>query len=234
MKSQAEPELDHRSARGEATRHALMRAAEKLIAEKGIENVSIRDILADAGQKNTSALQYHFKNLQGLIAAIQTERSKETQARRGELLRDLLDETPEPSLRQICGLMVQPAFDLARSRIDFRRYVKAFGHELVLVEASALSRAARKGAGGSSGLQLRTLLKRALPHLDDEAYQQRMEYAVRLCASAMYTQARQSNAFRGEQAALFFNSLLDALVGMLEAPESDQTRTLRRSSITKE
>ena len=40
-----------------------MRAAEKLIAQAGVENVSIRKIIAAAGQKNESALQYHFKNL---------------------------------------------------------------------------------------------------------------------------------------------------------------------------
>lgn len=33
-----------------------MRAAEKLIAQGGIENLSIREIVAVAGQKNESAL----------------------------------------------------------------------------------------------------------------------------------------------------------------------------------
>ena len=91
-----------------------MRAAEKLIAEKGIENVTIRDILSEADQKNTSALQYHFKNLKGLIKAIQAERSAETQAKRATLLDDLLTRTSKPTLPEICGLMVRPAFDLAR------------------------------------------------------------------------------------------------------------------------
>ena len=43
-----------------------MHAAEKLIGERGMANVSIRDIVSAAGQKNESALQYHFKNLNGL------------------------------------------------------------------------------------------------------------------------------------------------------------------------
>jgi AcrR family transcriptional regulator len=60
-----------------------MRAAEKLIAEKGIEGVTIRLILAEADQKNTSALQYHFKNLKGLIEAIHAERADEVQEARG-------------------------------------------------------------------------------------------------------------------------------------------------------
>lgn len=203
-----------------------MRAAEKLIAERGIENVSIRDIVSEAGQKNESALQYHFKSLTGLIAAIHAERSAQTQARREDLLDALLTQTHEPTLRQLCILMVKPAFDLARSDVDFRRYIKAFGHELALTETSALSRAVSHGAGGPSGQQLAGLLKRALPHLDEEAYQRRMEAAVRFCSASMFHQARQRKAFRGDSADLFFHSLMDALVGLLSAPVSEETREL--------
>ncbi len=226
MKSQKELSVDNRQARGDATRRALMRAAEKLIARKGIENVTIRDIVAEAGQKNTSALQYHFNNLNGLVAAIHKERSGETQEKRAELLNQLLIGTPKPDIRQICALMVMPVFELSRSRADFRRYVKAFGHELALSETSALSRVSSHGGGGSSGQQVGALLRRALPHLDDTAYRRRMESAVRLCSASMYHQARQPNAFRGIQADLFLNSLIDGLVGLLSAPESAETRAI--------
>jgi AcrR family transcriptional regulator len=226
VNSRTQPKLDNRKARSDATRHALMRAAEKLIAANGLENVTIRDILAEADQKNASALQYHFKNRNGLIEAIHRERSQQTQAKRGELLDELLTRTPEPSLGEICRLMVQPVFELARSRIDFRRYVKAFGHELALSETSALSQVSRQGGGGTSGQRVGTFLRQALPHLDEAAYRRRLESAVRLCSAAMYHQARQRNAFRGKQAELFVSSLIDALAGLLNAPESDETRTL--------
>lgn len=226
MNSRTEPKLDNRKARSDATRYALMRAAEKLIAANGLENMTIRDILAEAHQKNTSALQYHFKNLNGLIEAIHQERSQQTQAKRAELLDELLNRTPEPGLREICRLMVQPVFELAGSRIDFRRYVKAFGHELALSEASALSQVSRHGGGGSSGQRVGMLLRQALPHLNEAAYRRRLESAVRLCSAAMYHQARQKNAFRGKQAELFVSSLIDALAGLLSAPESHETRAL--------
>ena len=61
---------DSRQARSDATKHALMRAAERLIARCGMENVSISDIVVAAEQKNQSALQYHFTNLSGLIDAL--------------------------------------------------------------------------------------------------------------------------------------------------------------------
>jgi AcrR family transcriptional regulator len=78
--------LNGQQSRSIATQMALMKAAEKLIAEKGIHNVSISQIVKEAGQKNESALQYHFKNLQGLINAIHHMRSDQTRLKRTELL----------------------------------------------------------------------------------------------------------------------------------------------------
>jgi AcrR family transcriptional regulator len=216
--------MDNRLLRGQETRRLLMHAAEKLIAEKGIEQVSIREILNEAGQNNTSALQYHFGNLAGLIAAIHLERSEETRAKRAELMDALLSTTPEPDLRQLCALMIRPAFDLARSRADFRRYVKAFGHQLTLLEGSPAATAASQGGGGDSGIELGKLLKRTLSHLSEAALRQRLDFAVRLCSSAMYAQARTRNAFRGQQSNFFITGLIDALVGLLSAPESRPDR----------
>jgi AcrR family transcriptional regulator len=201
-----------------------MRAAEKLIAERGMENVSIRDIVAAAGQKNESALQYHFRSLSGLLRAVREERSAQVQARRGTMLDALQARTDTPTLRELCAVMVSPPFDLARSNTGFRRYIKAFGHELMMSESSALTNVSRHGGGGASGARLAALLRQALPHLDQKSYRQRMETAVRLCSASMYQQARQRNAFRGAQAAFFYNGLLDALEGLLNAPVSDDTR----------
>ncbi len=205
-----------------------MRAAEKLIAEQGIENVSIRGIVSAAKQKNESALQYHFKNLTGLFEAIRTARGNETQAKREELLQRLHETTSSPSLRQICTLMVQPAYDLASGSLGFRRYIKAFGHELMLSESSALSKMSGEPRGGPSGEKISQLLQQALPHLDAATYRTRMEAAVRLCSASMYFQARQKNAFRGTQADLFFHQLIDAVVGILSAPVSPETKALQK------
>ncbi|MEM9621595.1 MAG: helix-turn-helix domain-containing protein [Pseudomonadota bacterium] len=217
---------DSRRARSEATKNALMRAAEKLIAERGVENISIREIVSAAEQKNESALQYHFKNLSGLLRAIHQQRSLQVQNQRSTMLAELQATTPTPQLRQLCLLMIGPAFTLARNDLDFRRYVKAFGHELAISEASPLQQVSRHGGGGASGQQVNDLLRAALPHLEDDAYRARMEAAIMLCSASMYHQARQKNAFRGRQADLFLANLLDALVGLLGAAVSAEAKAL--------
>ena len=218
---------DNRRARSEATKNAIMRAAEKLIAQEGVENVSIREIVAAAEQKNESALQYHFKNLSGLLHAIHHERSEQVQLKRGVLLDELRTTTPTPTLRQLCTLMVEPTFLLARASIEFRHYVKAFGHELAVSDVSPLKIVSQNGGGGQSGQQITLLLKAALEHLDEEVYRRRMEAAVVLCSTSMYHQAKQKNAFRGQQSDWFLHNLIDALVGLLSAPVSPQTKALQ-------
>lgn len=47
-----------------------MRTAERLYAERGFANVSVRQISEAAGQRNNSAVQYHFESRDGLIRTI--------------------------------------------------------------------------------------------------------------------------------------------------------------------
>lgn len=216
--------VDSRRARSEATKDALMRAAERLIAEGGMENVSIREIVALAEQKNESALQYHFKNLTGLINAIHQQRAQQIQKKRAELMSAALAQSAQPTLRQLCALMVAPSFELARSNPAFRYYIKAFGHQLVLSDTSPL----KTVQGKESAQHLGALLAGELTHLDKADYRARMEAAVRLSSASMHYQARQANGFRGRAAELFFNQLVDALFGLLSAPVSTQTRRLKK------
>jgi AcrR family transcriptional regulator len=52
------------------TRLALMRAAEQLFAQQGVDRVSLREIAVAAGQRNVSAATYHFGSKRELIEAI--------------------------------------------------------------------------------------------------------------------------------------------------------------------
>ena len=49
-----------------SARELIIVAAERLIAERGVD-VPLRDIAAAAGQRNNSAVQYHFGSRDGLI-----------------------------------------------------------------------------------------------------------------------------------------------------------------------
>lgn len=78
--------------RREITRSALIEAAEELIADRGIENVTLRQIGEAIGSDNNAVVTYYFGNKAGLLRAIYEHRIPGLEARRSELLH-AADET---------------------------------------------------------------------------------------------------------------------------------------------
>ena len=58
------------SGRSQATRARLIRTAEQLFAERGVDAVSLNEISRIAGQRHSNVCQYHFGDRDGLIQAI--------------------------------------------------------------------------------------------------------------------------------------------------------------------
>lgn len=56
------------------TRTALLQSAQRLIAERGLGTVSVKDITRAAGARNPSAVHYHFGNVEELIKEVFTQR----------------------------------------------------------------------------------------------------------------------------------------------------------------
>ncbi|MGI5128106.1 TetR family transcriptional regulator [Pseudonocardia sp. CA-107938] len=69
-------------------RERIIVAAERLIAERGVD-VPLRDIAVAAGQRNNSAVQYHFGSRDGLIHAVADYRIADMERRRLELLAEI-------------------------------------------------------------------------------------------------------------------------------------------------
>ena len=120
------PDAPAKNPRSYDTQQALMRSVEHIAAQKGLENISIREILTAAKQKNESALQYHFKNLSGLLTAVRIDRAREIDEARKLQIEKLTQTSASLSLRQICEIMVMPPFRLAKASPSFRNYIKAF------------------------------------------------------------------------------------------------------------
>ena len=68
------------------TRARLLRAGERLFAERGIHQVRLREINALAGQRNSSALHYHFGDRDGLAVEIMRVHLEAIEARRVPLV----------------------------------------------------------------------------------------------------------------------------------------------------
>jgi AcrR family transcriptional regulator len=72
--------------------------------------VSLREINREAGQRNTTSLQYHFGDRVGLLRAVMVKHAKEIDAVRHALLDDY-DVAGEPDIRRLAAAFVLPLVD---------------------------------------------------------------------------------------------------------------------------
>jgi AcrR family transcriptional regulator len=79
---------------------AIIVASERLFGQHGLDGVSLRQIVAAAGQGNSSAVQHHFGSKRGLIQAVYEMRTPRIEAARqaklnsmwrGETVEEILD-----------------------------------------------------------------------------------------------------------------------------------------------
>lgn len=210
--------------RSDQTRESLMRAAEKLFASEGIENVSVRSIVREAGQKNESALHYHFGGTAGLIEALVDQRTGQALELRSRSIDEAMAEGRQPDVREICFLMVQAPFMLCARDRGFRDFISVFGQRLVLSQGPV--HAHLQGRRDSRVREVHTLLLAQLPLLTEPLFAMRVENMTRFTMLAMSRRARSGGTFRGKKAQLFLNDLADTMAGMLMAPVSDATRAV--------
>ena len=109
------------SRRGAAsrTRDRLLDAAETLFAKKGFGAVTTRAILRAAGQRNESALHYHFGGRQGLIEALHERRLDQLAGYRGRSSKSCSTERSPSSFRILSEFTCNP---LPASRAVMRAF----------------------------------------------------------------------------------------------------------------
>ena len=117
------------------TRERIIRAAERLMAERGIEGVDLKEIQIAAGQRNRSAINYHFGDRTGLVAAIAAKHRTAINEERNRLL-DRLEASRDRSIRPLVDAGIRP---LAALLAD------PSGRDYTIIAAEATARAGTQG-----------------------------------------------------------------------------------------
>lgn len=100
-----EPEDHEREA---ATKAAVFAAAERLFALQGFQNVSVRDITAEAGV-NLASVNYHFGSKDALLFEIFRRRAAEMNRERARRLHEINDQFGgKPPVRDILRALIEP------------------------------------------------------------------------------------------------------------------------------
>lgn len=103
--------------------YQLLLTAEQLFAQEGFEAVSTRKVSREAGQKNHSALQYHFGNKEGLLSAILDYRIKPINELRERRLNDLLSRSRAPTVNGLVAAFVEPFSEQLRNPVEQTAYL---------------------------------------------------------------------------------------------------------------
>jgi AcrR family transcriptional regulator len=98
----------------DGARAKLLATATRLFAERGLDGVSLREIVREAGIKHATAVQYHFGDREGLIQAILAPHETRVDTRRDAML-DEYEANGVADFRSVAAILVRP---LARELED--------------------------------------------------------------------------------------------------------------------
>ncbi|MEO8224927.1 MAG: TetR/AcrR family transcriptional regulator [Gammaproteobacteria bacterium] len=207
------------------TREHLILAGERLFAEQGIDNVSLRQINTAAGQRNSSASHYHFGSKESLVTAIYQYRMERLDARRVTMLAAMPPCIPGAPVHAVIGVLVHPMIgEIAESEggDNFIRFLS----QLLNHPMMDLVNMWRSQFGASLG-QVYYELRRALPDIPDEVFGARFGLAWELTVNALAARDRLNKGSTSVVARtlplLYVSNLVDALAGLMSAPVSAST-----------
>ena len=196
-------------------REQLLAAAERLIAERGIE-VPIRDIAVAAGQRNHSAVNYHFGSRDGLIDAVIEQRMLALEARRMQLLAEHEVAGDDDDVRALVAVLVRPQLELVGQpgATHYARFLEAVRNHPVIMDRARLD-----GAGRAAVRIVALRLDRALAQFPPTQRRRRLE----AMASAMFAlladfeRGMQAGTVARAQRARVAEDIIDMLAGLVSA-----------------
>ena len=206
------------------TRAALLDAAELLFALHGVEGPSLREINRAAGQRNTTSLQYHFRDRRSLLTAVLARHVEEVASRRQALL-DLYDHNNSDDARVLVNILVLP---LLAKLSD-----SAGGPNFLSIAAELMNRGVRTGRGEPAGLLIydrlgtletwNRLIEPLVPPQGLHEPFHRIRLAVRFVYSELGRRAR-TGVYEDDK--LYASHLVDTVLAMLLTPSSPDTLRL--------
>src|SRR4051794_29872205 len=192
------------------TEHRLVDAAERLFAERGIDAVSLRTVMAAAGT-NVASVHYHFGSKEALVAALVRRRSDVVAARRAELL-DALEAADSVTARGLAEAFVQPVWEMASG--DGARWVKLVAgligsnHPALAVVAEGFTPQARR---------FMRLLPRAVPDLAPATARFRLTQAMALSFQVLGDLPQTQSLLAISRVRLSRQQVLDELLDVVTA-----------------
>ena len=216
--------------KGERTRRTLKSVALKLFAERGVENVSIRDIQVAAGQKNNGSITYYFASRDALIRELVSDVGKVLDKGNNDRL-DALEAKGGPrKVREVMEILL-PSLPVPQEPSE-KRYMLRFFSSVMISRRELLFEAT---AGQDRGTRrCFAHIRRLAPAMPAEILQQRLMLVLLYGLSAgasMEAALEDQDVWKnlwGQASAK--SNLSDTMAGIILAPVSEETLDLLKTS----
>ncbi|KJK21896.1 TetR family transcriptional regulator [Burkholderiaceae bacterium 16] len=180
------------------TARRMLEIAERLFAENGVELVPLRHIVVEAGQRNRSALHYHFGSREALVSQLLNFRLTHINKVRNRYLDEVEAAGLGGDVRAIVEASINALADTIRDTPWGASYVQ------VLAQAAfspSLLNADMINADAMSGvMRARKMIAAALPDLPREILHNRQKWFTCsvVCSLAQWCHQNQVSARRGQ------------------------------------
>jgi AcrR family transcriptional regulator len=173
--------------RGAATTERIIMAAERLFGTYGIEAVSMRQIIVQAGVGNNSAIAYHFGDRANLVREIWRQRLPGLELTRADMLRKVIDAGQGDDPHALARVLVMPAYDLVDD--EGRHSYAAFLRQALRWEPGRVLRAEAMDLSPSSATTY-AMFHRLFSHLPDDLFHWRSLAATGLFFDLVFDRDR--------------------------------------------
>jgi AcrR family transcriptional regulator len=153
---------DARKELGDHTRQRLLQATRRLLAERGLGGVRLRDV-SEAAEVNIAAVSYHFGSLAGLVNTAVREAAD---AAVSEQARRLASLPPDAALEDIVAAWIRPTVQGLQEDPEAGALLRIASQ--AITEAPADMRQWAQDTLARTHGQLMARLRPALPELDDQ------------------------------------------------------------------
>lgn len=211
-----------------STKERLLRAAERLFALHGIDAVSMRSIGSEAGQRNNTALQYHFGDKQKLVEAILADRMGSLNELRRGMLQQIRSDGCEGDLHRLVAALVTPFTDQLRDEDGGRHYVR-FTAQL-FSGGNAVELLTDRRPWTEAFRAIVDLIRACLDDVPEDVMAGRLalmaSQLVHATAAKEYELSDSDPRQRSTSVERFTRDLVDYVVGGLTAPVSPESKRL--------
>ncbi len=213
---------------GEETRRRMKQVAQRLFALRGVDGVSIKDIVAGSGQRNNASLHYHFGSKEALIGELLLDGAKQIDATRQAMLDEMAARGGPVDVRSVLEALILPVSQMTEDEERGNTYIRFIAN--LQMNHRAFFRSTLGDRWNAGYRRCLALLRELLADVPPPLLEQRISM-MGIYANALFA-AKEAALDEGQSTNRFWtpahtlDNIIDTLLAVLDCTPSANTLAL--------